>query len=150
MLGSCLRLLGQDKYMEMLSDVYEARQAVQRRTGWRIEGTLREFPKFQPVNVWFDYPVHPLDTSGVLKDQQAEGDKTPWQRAMEARKPKEKKKKDRKIALENAYEACTFDGEVTLKSMAEYMGVTEKTVRNRIEEHGGYEIRNGKVKSKKT
>jgi hypothetical protein len=30
------------------------------------------------------------------------------------------------------------------------MGVTEKTVRNRIEEHGGFDIENGKVKRKKT
>ena len=25
---------------------------------WRIEGTLREFGRFEPVNLWFDYPVH--------------------------------------------------------------------------------------------
>jgi len=91
-----------------------------------------------------------VDDTGILKDQEAEGDKAPWQRAMDKRKPKEKKKKDRKVALENAFESCTFDGEITLKNMAEYMGVTEKTVRNRIEEHGGFEIENGKVERKKT
>ena len=26
-------------------------------TAWRIEGTLREFARFDPVNLWFDYPV---------------------------------------------------------------------------------------------
>jgi RecA-family ATPase len=150
MLSACDKLLGQDRYQEMLKDVYAARQWVQQRTAWRIEGTLREFPKFKPVDLWFSYPTHQVDKDGVLQDQQAEGDKPPWQRAMEKRKPKEKKAKDRKIALENAFEGCTFDGEVTLKNMAEYMGVTEKTVRNRIEEHGGFDIENGKVKRKKT
>ena len=36
-------------------------------TAWRIEGTLREFARFDPVNLWFDYPVHKLD-SGLLED----------------------------------------------------------------------------------
>ncbi len=150
MLSACDKLLGQDRYQEMLKDVYAARQWVQQRTAWRIEGTLREFPKFKPVDLWFTYPTHQVDDTGILKDQEAEGDKPPWQRAMEKRKPKEKKAKDRKIALENAFEGCTFDGEVTLKNMAEYMGVTEKTVRNRIEEHGVFDIENGIVKRKKT
>jgi RecA-family ATPase len=151
MLSACNRLLEPDQYRDMLKDVYAARQTIQQRTAWRIEGTLREFPKFKPVDLWFNYPTHQVDTEGILKDQQAEGDKPPWQRAMEKRKPKEKKAKDRKIALENAFEACSFEGEeVTLKSIAEYMGVTEKTVRNRIEEHGGFEIENGKVERKKT
>ena len=26
-------------------------------TAWRIEGTLREFARFDPVNLWFDYPA---------------------------------------------------------------------------------------------
>jgi len=150
MLSVCDKLLGQDRYQEMLKDVYAARQWIQQRSAWRIDGTLREFPKFKPIDLWFAYPTHQVDTAGLLKDQEAEGDKAPWQRAMEKRKPKEKKAKDRKIALENAFEGCTFDGEVTLKNMAEYMGVTEKTVRNRIEEHGGFDIENGKVIQKKT
>lgn len=149
-LPACDRLLGQDRYQDMLKDVFAARQAIQQRSAWRIDGTLREFPKFKPVNLWFTYPTHQVDEDGLLKDQEAEGDKAPWQRAMDKRKPKEKKKKDRKVALENAFESCTFDGEITLKNMAEYMGVTEKTVRNRIEEHGGFEIENGKVERKKT
>ena len=30
-------------------------------TAWRIEGTLREFPHFAPVNAWFDWPIHVVD-----------------------------------------------------------------------------------------
>ncbi len=43
------------------------------KTAWRIEGTLREFARFAPVNLWFDYPVHQLD-SGLLEDLQPETD----------------------------------------------------------------------------
>jgi hypothetical protein len=146
MLPACEKLLGPDLYKAMLNDVYAARQAIQQRTAWRIDGTLREFPKFKPVNLWFNYPTHQVDTDGLLKDQESEGDKAPWQRAIEKRKPKEVKKKDRKIALENAFEACSIDEEVTVIALEEYMGVTKNTIKNRVKEHGGFEINYGIVK----
>ena len=43
-------------------------------TAWRIEGTLREFPGFPPVNVWFSYPVHLADDTGALSDLSPEGE----------------------------------------------------------------------------
>lgn len=48
-------------------------------TAWRIEGTLREFPSFKPLNFWFDYPVHKADESGVLGDIQPENN-DPWEK----------------------------------------------------------------------
>jgi len=50
---------------------------VQIRSAWRVEGTLREYPKFEPVNMWFDYPVHSVDTVGSLKDIEPEGEAPP-------------------------------------------------------------------------
>jgi hypothetical protein len=126
----------------MLVDVLAARQAIQQRTAWRIDGTLREFPKFKPVNLWFDYPTHQVDTKDILKEVESEGEKPPWQRAMDKRKPKAVKAKDRKISLENAIDNSNFGEPVTVQTLAEYMGVTEKTVRNRVKEHGGFAIDN--------
>ncbi len=117
-------------------------------TAWRLEGTLREFPKFDPVNVWFDYPIHRLDTTGSLGDLQSDTEKPSWQRAMEKRKSPEAKKKERKKSIETAFEACGINEEVTVEDLAEYMAVTEKTVRNRLKEHGGYVISEGKVRKK--
>lgn len=42
-------------------------------TAWRIDGTLREFPKFPPVNVFFQYPIHTPDASGLLAMAAEEG-----------------------------------------------------------------------------
>ncbi len=117
-------------------------------TAWRLEGTLREFPKFAPVNVWFDYPIHRIDTTGSLGDLQSDIEKPSWQRAMEKRKSPEVKKKERKKSIETAFEACGINEEVTIEDLAEYMAVTEKTVRNRLKEHGGYLVSDGKVKKK--
>ena len=46
------------------------------------------------------------------------------------------------------YEACGIDDKVTVKSMAEYMGVSEKTVRRRLKEHGGFWIDEGQIGKK--
>ena len=150
MLAATDRLLGRDLYRNMLSDVYEARQAVQQRTAWRIEGTLREFPKFAPVNLWFDYPVHNVDTEDILKDVEAEGEKAPWQKAIDKRKPKESKAAQRKRAVEVAFEASTIGTTVTVQNMMDYMGVTEKTARRRIQEHGGFTIDNSVISRGRT
>lgn len=148
MLSICERLLGANLYRNMLNDIYTARQSIQQRTAWRIEGTLREFPKFNPINLWFNYPVHYVDDIGSLKDVEAEGEKPPWQKARDKRKPKENKIIERKRTVEVAFEACGIGGIVTVQSMAEYMGVTDKTVRNRIKEHGKFIIDENMVRKK--
>ena len=117
-------------------------------TAWRIEGTLREFPKFAPVNLWFDYPAHSLDQSGVLQDVQPDGDPVSWKRNFKKKKTPEDRKKEKKESVEMAYGACSIDGKVTLGALSEYMGVTEKTVRNRLKEHGGFWIDDGVVGKK--
>lgn len=147
-LGACKRLMTAEVYTGMVKAVDAARNAVKQRSAWRIEGTLREFPKFEPVNLWFDYPVHYVDDVGSLKDVEAEGEQPPWQKNLRKKKKPEERKKDRKESLETAYEACGFDGKVTVKAMAEYMGITEKTVRNRIKEHGDFWIDEGEVGKK--
>lgn len=150
MLTKCRRLLGEKYYPSIINDTEAARQKIRQRSAWRIEGTLREFPKFNPVNVWFDYPIHSVDEIGILKNTESEGEKAPWQKAKDKRKPKETKAVERKRAVEVAFEACGFNGPVTIQTMAEYMGVTEKTVRNRIKEHGNYVIDESSVGKKKT
>ena len=145
MTQTCRETFDDREYQRLCDDILAARTAMQGRTAWRIEGTLREFPKFAPVNLWFDYPVHHVDNIGVLADVEPDGETPPWKKAQEKRKPPGDKKKERKEAIETAYSACTIDGDVTVEAMAEYMGVTEKTVRNRIKEHGDFWIDEGKV-----
>lgn len=137
---------GQDGLLnQMVNDI---RKKVKEKTAWRIEGTLREFPKFPAVNVWFNYPVHYFDRIGVLNDVQPDADKPSWQRAMDKRKPKEQKSKERKESIITAFEACEINENVTVKDLAEYLGVSEKTIRNRVKEHGGFEIEGSTVRKK--
>ncbi len=148
MLGVCDRLMKPDLYRSMLTDVYASRQAAKSRTAWRIEGTLREFPKFKPVNLWFKYPVHSIDRIGLLKDVEAEGEAPTWKKNFTKKKSPDDRKKERKESLETAFDACGIEGKITVQAMAEYLGVTEKTARNRIKEHGGFWIDEGHVGKK--
>ena len=129
--------------------VEEARKKARERTAWRIEGTLREFPKFKPVNLWFDYPVHQIDKVGVLEDIQPDTEIPPWKKGADRNKKNAKdRKNDRKKALEEAIENGNFGDEPSVNDVAEYMGVSDRTVRDRIKEHGGYVIEDGIVKKK--
>lgn len=148
MLAICRRTLRKDCYEVIIREVNEIREHAKERTAWRLEGTLREFPKFSPVNMWFEYPIHTVDNVGVLKDVQPEEEKPAWQRAMEKRKDPMQKKKERRSALESAFDACNIDGKVTISDISNYMGVTEKTVRSRLKEHNKFVVENGVVTKK--
>lgn len=130
-------------------DIAAAEKAVESRTAWRIEGTLREFPKFPPINAWFDYPIHRIDMSGVLRDIQLDAPAQPWQRNFSKKKSDKERKDERKESIETAFNFCCMDGkEVGISELAEYMGVTEKTVRTRLKEHGGFYVEDGKAGKK--
>jgi len=129
-------------------NAYEVLKKVKAKSAWRVEGTLREYPRFDPVNLWFSYPIHIIDEDDILKDLQPEGESPPWQRNFKKKKTAAERKEERKQALETAFEACGIDEKVTVESLAEYMGVSERTVRNRIKEHGGFWIDEGIVGKK--
>ena len=148
MLALCREYLENDAYECVIEDVGKARKTVESRSAWRIEGTLREFPKFAPVNLWFKYPVHSIDNIGVLKDIAVDDGMPTWKKNFAKKKTDAERKTERKNSLETAFEACGIDDKVTVKAMAEYMGVTEKTVRNRLKEHGGFWIDEGQVGKK--
>ena len=144
MLGYCEAHL--DKWQKIALDkqITAAKVAVQARTAWRIEGTLREFPKFEPVNMWFDYPVHRIDQVGSLKDLQLEDDKPAWQKKQ---KSPEERKKDKEDSLRLAFEANDMDGNgsVKISDLVTYMGVTLNTVKKYVDSSKEFKRENGMI-----
>lgn len=132
-------------YQLMMGEIEEAKKAVASRTAWRIEGTLREFPKFEPLNVWFDYPVHRRDNVGVLKDCGYEGDMPGWQKNFGKKKSNQERQEERKDGIMSTYNACSVDGKVTVQDLAKYSGKSEKTIRRHLKEHGGFWIDGNEV-----
>lgn len=113
-------------------------------TPWRVEFVLREFATPEPKNVYFDWPLHRIDESGALASLPQTG-------STEANLSKSSKfttPKSRAASVSSAYYALNTDPKmpVTIKEMAEYMGVTERTARSRIDETGDYMIKKGCVR----
>lgn len=122
---------------------YRQREGV---TAWRVTGTLREFRAFPPVDVWFDYPLHVLEHFSSSENVAPHHELPPHQRAMNARKSKEQKLRDRKRRLEAAYDICAADGPVTVSTLAEYLGVSVQTIRNSVDEHPQFSRNSGEVR----
>lgn len=101
-------------------------------TAWRLESSLREFPNITPVNFWFEYPIHKVDDKGTLGAMPAQG--TP--QAGRLNNPKSKTPDDAADGFRTAFSALDMDGKVTVKDMAEYMGVIDKTVYARLKKMG--------------
>lgn len=141
--------LKKDEIFEVDSRVQEVETSLVNRSAWRVEGTLREYPKFPPLNLWFEYPIHKVDEVGVLADVDPEGMIQPvWSKNISKKKTPEERKKERQDELESAYFALDTGEEIKIKDIAEYLQVTEKTIRNRIKEHGGFWIEEGIVGKK--
>ena len=128
------------------AEVAAAQKKADSMTAWRIEGTLREFASFAPVNLWFDYPVHKPD-SGLLEDLQPDSDFRTLGAKGASRRwgDKSKQAKDKKAELDTAFEACMMDGEVTVYSLGEYMDLKPRTVKTRLKEDGRFWIDGEKV-----
>ena len=136
----CRESLPEQTFELMMKEVERARKIVQSRTAWRIDGTLREFAKFPPVNLWFDYPVHKVDTTGILKDV-TDTDTRPFhERATEKRKQKAADRNEQnRIKFENAVNLCNAGEPPTTAQLAEYLDLEVRTVRNWVKKYG-YEI----------
>ena len=142
--------LGPQGHRDTMAAVEAAKKAAETRTAWRIEGTLREFPKFPPVNLWFDFPVHRNNESGVLADIDPEGEVKPYQRGKDARKKQaEKQRKTKQHQYSIAIESFRFshdDVYPTVKELFEEIKQSakaageeypaEKTVRNSLKSVG--------------
>jgi len=112
-----------NSYRLMNEDIERAKGTLMSRTAWRIEGTLREFASFKPLDLWFDYPIHISDTDGVLQDAGYEGDIVPYKEATRARK---KKAKDDKVSaldsFEIAFSGAENDGIAAIDDIAQDCG----------------------------
>lgn len=121
----------------LMVQVKAAEKACEVRSAWRVEGTLREFEKFPPLNVWFDYPVHRIDRSDVLKDAAAEGDMPTWQTMNDKRKKQAEKQNDEsKKNFDDAVQNAHFGEPPTIEELAEYLSTSDRTIRRYISKFG--------------
>ncbi len=102
-------------------------------TAWRLESSLREFPNFFPVNLWFEYPIHKVDSAGHLGDMPAQGSAA----AGHLKNPYRKTSDEAAEEFRNAFQVQAIDGSVSVQDMMSYLGCSDKTVYARLKKMGG-------------
>lgn len=148
----CSRRLSAPVYAQLVQDISAAEKAVHSRTAWRVEGTLREFPKFSPVNMWFDYPRHRIDDSGILGNLASDGEQPPWRKAANKNKNRlESERRSKATEFEDAVQNCNMGEPPTINDLAQWYSssgknVDNRTIRNWVKKFGFYIDKNtGKV-----
>jgi len=108
-------------------------------TAWKLDATLREFQRIEPVNLFFSYPLHEVDAGGILAEANLEENERSMENGREiGNLTKAAKKANLKERLANAIDR---DEEIagkrkTQKEYAEEFGVTERTIRTYLREMG--------------
>ncbi len=141
----CKKKLSPEQMGELGKLVFQAKKQTKTKTAWRVEGTLREFPKFEPVNLWFDYPIHRVDKSGILMDSTPDGEGKSYKAAK--KKTPEEKKTEKNEELRKAFEASDLnnEGKVKLSDISEYMSVSVNTIKKYVDESKEFRRENGMV-----
>lgn len=111
------------------------------KTAWRLEGTLREYASFKPVNMWFDYPIHKVDKVDALKDAGIEGESLNFnqRRTKGTKRQKSRGKKTQEMIQSALDNLISLEGETTYKDVLDYMQdgdenapKTDKSIRDYI------------------
>lgn len=124
----------------------ETALACKAMSGWRIEASLREFATPEHRRIWFKYPIHVPDKYDLLIDAKAAGEEPPWEASRKAKD--EIKRQNAEAARDDiaqAIEAAGGSGKATTQAVADELGVTVKTIRNRIEKLKLWRIENNTI-----
>lgn len=149
----CRNHFTNEQYQVLAAALRASDAYILQTTAWRIEGTLREFPKFPPKNIWFKYPLHEIDLIGVLKDLQSDSEQTSQQHGTKNGHKRQSeiakaKAAEKSAELVNTFDACAFGGSMTVQDMAECLGVDRRSVERRLKSCNDLVLTNGKITRK--
>ena len=119
------RALTQSALLKCSIECNAVENEIRTLSAWRVSGTLREFAKFKPVNMWFRYPKHEIDEAGVLADIETESAQPTWKKAIEERKKNAKESKEEQLnEFEIEFSNLEMDGEVLMSDLADALGLS--------------------------
>ena len=118
--------------MEVLGEYVANEQVkIRSKSAWRIEGTLREFARFEPVNLWFDYPIHKVDETGILADIKDES--LPGKGYKQKMSEGQKGRKGNNLeAVLGAFKELQAESKAKIEDVAGLIGLSEKSIRRYI------------------
>lgn len=105
---------------------------------------LRDFKDIKPINIWFKFPVHYVDSTNLLEGSPIEGSKEDnlnksYKRTTE---------KERHDLLSRIFEMCAENGEASLTDMVDWCNGTpsKRTLERYIREFDDFDLKKGIVK----
>jgi hypothetical protein len=102
-----------------------AEEKIRTLSAWRVSGTLREFSRFKPINIWFKHPKHEIDDIGILSDIEIGDDKPIWKKAIDNRKKNAKEARVGRLnEFEIAFAGLEMSGPVLMADLAKEMGLS--------------------------
>lgn len=126
--------------IELDNDSFRNLEGYQGLSAWRMEGTLREFPPFAPVNMFFEFPLHKVDRAGILDNAEPRSD---------FGKPNEKRtEREDAEQFDEVFKMLQEDNEpeVREKDILNYYGIKTNTLRSKLSVINGLENRPWKYK----
>lgn len=139
---------------DVILDIIELELPKKRRRegidAWRFTPICRNLPQQSPIDVWFNYPIHEIEhfdaSDGIIAPHY---ELPAYQRAINGRKSKEEKLRERNHKLEAAYDIVTSQGEIaSISNLARQLKVNAQTIRNIVDEYPRFFRENGIVKQK--
>ena len=130
MIAYCENVLDEWQMNFLRSQLNDEMKACSMMSAWRLEGTLREFPRLEPIDLWFRYPIHRIDRYGTLTDVKPEIEKTSYEVRRERSKEKAAKEKKNKIdSFIVAFDGLEDeDGKVFADDLAQQLACSQKTL----------------------
>ena len=119
-------------FQKAIKDAGEEAEAM---SALRVDGTLREFAKFKQKDMWFRFPLHVLDETGTLQDIRPEDEgRYIRQKNLRKRHTKAERQAEANENFDALFAMLDTDskGAVSADDLADSMGVTVKTVKNRV------------------
>ena len=122
--------------IELSNESYINKEGYSDLRAFRIEGTLREFESFEPINVFYDFPIYRLDEEGILKEAKTLDEfllNAQNQRVKESKN--RKSKKDQNIELMRAFDLLDMDSaqHVPSKDLCGLLEISNRTLSRWIE-----------------
>ena len=123
--------------IELSNESFKNKEGYSDLTAYRIEGTLREFPSFEPVNVFFDHPIYKVDDKGILKESKTYDEFLLIKQSKSSPKKSKKKStdKDKSIDLLRAFKTLDVEknNEVSTNDLTNYLEISDRTLKRRID-----------------
>ena len=124
---------------DFLNVMLAAEEEADAYTGLRVDGTLREFKRFKPVDIWFKFPIHEVDTTGMLQDIKPDEDgrsrsKRNLAKSGKRAKTKEERDDEMRSEFEQTFEMLDVEGKGKVKKdeFLTSVGYKERTLKDRL------------------